>query len=196
LIAPPAAESPQKAAAPKQPVWLPLKKIWTRYWWLPFLLAALGCALWIMVRGTPEARRRDQKIKDQQAACPARDAGILMLRCGAQSFDIGSWNRFRGTSIGPGKKNTIRTAGTASGERDLWLYKKGPALILKNVAAASCLVNGLEVKPSGRLRVVLPAVVQLSDKTRLHLEVLRPKVTSVPKERSGYEQPTELQTVS
>jgi hypothetical protein len=175
--------------------WTRLKELPSRYWWLVLPLAVvLAGMIWITIHGTREARRLAEKTEGYLAAGPARHIGILMVRWGEQSYELGSLDRFRSSSIGPGSKNTIRIPGTTTTDQHLRLYKKGPDLMVKNVAPSPCRVNGLEVKPGHKLRLVVPAVIQLNDHTKLHLEIVRPPATTPQKESDTHEQSIDLPT--
>jgi hypothetical protein len=184
-VAPPTVVSPQPPTDPQQPRWARLRGAIGRYWWLlPWAAVFTGLAF-VVSRSIAQARRWDAKRQGHLAKGPSSDPGRLVVRYGEQSYQLGPLKQFRSAHIGPGAANTIRTPDTTPGERHVTIYRRGDNIILRNLAPAPILVNSLEVKPGGRRRLVIPSVIQLNNKTKLNLELVRPDPRSARPERSG-----------
>ncbi len=87
--------------------------------------------------------------------------------------------------------NIIRLMDDSVKDHHLRIYRRGDRLMAQNLANSPIKVNSTEVKPRGRCRVSLPATIQLNDKVKLNLEVLRPKVSRRTNGSASHEQSTE-----
>jgi hypothetical protein len=183
---------PAEAKPPQEEVAVPQRSFWSRvrgavssYWWLILLLiAALGVLILVISRDVLKAGRWDMQKKEHLASA-SRDPKRLIARYGDDYRDLGRLDHFRSIHVGPGKKNTIRTADSTGGERYLRLYRRGDDVMLKNLANSSVLANNIEVKPGRKQRLVIPSAIQLPDKTKLNLDFVRPDTKAAQTERNA-----------
>jgi len=166
-------QPPERVEVPQRSFWARLKGAFYSYWWLiPTAAVLTGLAL-LISQSIGQAHKWDTRVKGHLAASASSDPGMLVMRCGDQYYQLGPLDRFRSAHIGPGSKNTIRTPDITTGDRLLKLYRHRQDVMVKNLGAASIIANGIEVKPGRKHRLVVPSVIQVNEKTKLNLELVR-----------------------
>ena len=76
--------------------------------------------------------------------------------------------------------NTIRALlhYAPTSDRHIRIYRKGRRLRLKNLGMTPVTVNGSQVNPKSKHRLVLPSIIRLNDKIKINLSLLKSKVNS------------------
>lgn len=176
-IAPAEAEPQPKRALGKILLWILLP--------VAGLLALLGLTLYMGIRN---ANRWKESVNSHLKQTRRQSPGILIAKLNGQSYRLGPVDRFKAAHIGSGPNNSIRITGDKSiKDRHLRIYRKGNGLWLKNLARSSVIANGTEIKSRCKHRLIVPAVIQLNDKAKLNLELLRQKPITPDNRRENNE---------
>jgi hypothetical protein len=190
-------EPPEQVTGSGHPLWVGAQRAVYDFWWLIPLAAALAIPIFFVARDVAAAHKRNVRKKGHLAANASREPKRLVLRYGDKSHELGRLDRFRAIHVGPGKSNTVRTPGSTAGERYLRLYRKRNEVMLDNLATSPVHVNQVEVKPGRTQRLVIPALIQLNDKTKLKLDfVRRDSRAAQTKRKVSHAEQTEPQHVS
>jgi hypothetical protein len=148
------------------------------------LLVLFGLALFIGLR---KANLWKDRINSYLKQAQYQSSKILLAKLNGRSYRLGQLESFKVAHLGSGLNNAIRVSDKSIKDHHLKIYRKGNDLWLKNLARSSIIANGTEIKPRSKARLVVPAVVQLNDKTKLILELLRQKQNAPEIRRAEHE---------
>lgn len=157
----------------------------TRLWpWLAaasiFPLALLG---YILVHGNHQAKQARIQAKERLKDSHRTNDDVLVAKVNGQTHHLGKLGQLPIIHIGSGMNNTIRIAEKGVNDCHIRIYRKGLNPMIQNIGTKPITANSLELKPRAKQRLILPAVIELTENTKLTLSVLRPKNT-VATERS------------
>jgi hypothetical protein len=176
---PPEQEMPQEPAKePESPAPAKLKDKWlfkSRYWWIVLPIAALlTLGVLALLKNLRNASTWKTKVGSHSRKRQDQAPGILMANVNGQSYKLGQIDRFKAIHVGSGPDNTIKVPDRSIQSRHMRIYKKGDELMLENLAKTPVFLNGSEVKPSSKQRLVIPSVITLGDKIKLDLKLIKP----------------------
>lgn len=166
----------KKPSRPPSKIWSRLKSIIARPW---FWIIAIGSILliaiaFVLLGGLRKARRWNARISSRLRSSQTKISGILIAKVNGQTHQLGQFHRFNSAHIGRGSGNSIKIADKDLAERHLKLYKKGNNIMAQNLARSPVTVNGANIKPKQKQRLTLPSVIQLNDKIKVALSILKP----------------------
>jgi len=182
----PEGQTKEKAPPFWQRAWRQLHGFTRRtFWWLlvPLLVLLLVLGI-VFAAGFKEARRWQSMITSRLKKNRSSDSGVLIAKLNGQTYRLGKLDTFRAVNVGKGINNTIRIDDKSLSDRHLQVFKRGNALMVRNLSQSPIAVNGTQVKRRGKHPLVLPSVVELSDRTKLNLELVKPK-TDAKQNRSA-----------
>jgi hypothetical protein len=186
------AEQPNTPQEPNIPVEIQLeskpKKAWGKIlrWILIPIASLLIILVLVLFTGLRNANQWKQRAGSYLKQTEHQRSGVLLAKLNGQSYRLGQWDRFKAAHVGKDTNNSIRVMNDKSIEdRHLIIYRKGKDLWIRNLARTSVLANGTEIESRHKHRLVVPAVIQLSDTTKLSLELIRQK--SNPTRRTEHE---------
>ncbi|MFC1604017.1 FHA domain-containing protein [Planctomycetota bacterium] len=158
-------------------------------WWILIPIAGLLVLIGLVLfMGLRNANQWKQRVGSHLKKSERQGSGVLLAKLNGQAYRLGQWDRFKAAHVGKDTNNSIRVTGDKSIEdRHLRIYKKGNDLWLRNMARTSVVANGTEIKSRHKHRLVVPAVIQLSEKTKLSLELLRQKTKAPENRRTEHE---------
>jgi hypothetical protein len=165
----PVEQPPEKVEVPQRSFWAWLKRAFHGYWWLIPTAVVLAGLVLVISQSIAQARKWDGKVKASQKTARHNDPEVLVATSNGQSYQLGPPSSFHSANIGKGVGNAIRIADDSLEDRHARLYRKRTNFLLKNSARSPVTVNGSQIKPGGKCRLVLPSVIQLNDKTKLNL---------------------------
>jgi hypothetical protein len=160
-----------------------------RYWWSLIPIAVLLCGLGIyLAKNIRTARDWSGRVNSHLAKTKTKDNGLLIARFDGQLSRLGPFDRFSSAHGGSNRNNTIRLSREGVAGRHFKLYRKGENLMLKNLVRTPIGANGNELKPHGKCRLILPAVIAINDNVKLTLELLHEKASSSERETQNENQ--------
>jgi hypothetical protein len=145
---------------------------------LLWLLPAIGLPavlVLLFASSISKARKFKTGLTSRLKTTAPKNPGTLLAKINGQTHSLGRPDRMKVINIGSDSRNTIKTPGESISPRHVTIYHKGKDLMLKNVGGSPISVNGLQLKPKAKQKLVIPSVVKLNDKTKVNLTMLKPK---------------------
>ena len=157
--------------------WSRLTKLAVNPWsWIitavALLIGALLLAGHIAVR---RAGRMTTTVKGRLATSRREVTGTLVVTVNGQSHPLGPYARFNGIHLGRDTGNTIQLTDKQIEKRHLRLFKKGADLMIHNLSKIPFVADGKTIRPGHKEPLPLPANVQITEKIRMTVAVVRPK---------------------
>jgi hypothetical protein len=143
-------------------------------WWI--LLPAVVLLVLLGLTFSKAAKTASQwktKVRSHFGKVPKPDPETLVAELNGQSYRLGRPDRFKAIHIGSGQENTIRVPDKSIQTRHVTIYRKAHDLLLRNTSRSPVSLNGREVAPGDRRRLVLPSVIALNDNVKLTLRLIR-----------------------
>jgi hypothetical protein len=191
--APAQKEQPEK---PKKSLWALTRDFIIDKWlWLVAICVAIPLAVlgYLIAQDNRRARQRRARAKAGLKNNNTRTDGIVVAKVNGRTHHLGKLNQLPTIHIGSGVRNTIRIPDEGVSDRHIRLYRKGTDLMIQNIGAKPIAVNSLSLPPKAKQRLVLPAIVELTEKTKLHFSLLRPKDSAPAGKENKHEQAKQLQ---
>jgi len=187
----------EKPARARKSLWALVKSFVTDRWlWL--VAGGLAIPLAFLASFIAEDGRRAKKRREQAKAVRKNNRsqtdGIVIVKVNDQTHHLGKRNQLPVIHIGSGKRNGVRVFDRGVSDRHVRLYRKGSDLMVQNVGAAPIRVNNLPLPPKARQRLLLPTIVELTENTKLHFSLLRPKESAPAGKETNHEHAKELQS--
>ena len=98
-----------------------------------------------------------------------------MVTVNGQSYPLGPYQRFSSIHLGRGVGNTIKRSDEGIDDRHLRLFKKGADLMIHNLSKTPFVAGGKTVRPGHKEPLTLPTTVQITEKIRMTVAVVKPK---------------------
>jgi len=171
------AEEPQEEAVAEPTESKEPQKLNKNFLWLVPAVGLLTVLALLFLNSISKARKWKSGITSRLNTTQQKDPGTLIVKMNGQTHSLGRPDRIKAINIGSDSQNTIKIPGKSISGRHVTIYRKGKDLMLKNVGASPIAVNGLQVKPKDKQRLVIPSVVKLNDQTKLNLALLKAKAT-------------------
>jgi hypothetical protein len=147
-------------------------------WWiLPPAAALLAFVLYLVSRALGTARHWQTKVRSRLGKTQPSNRQVLVAELNGQSHRLGDLDRFNAIHVGSGPDNTIKVPDKSIASRHLRIYRKGSSLMLRNLAKSPVRLNGSEVKPGGKRGLVVPSVIDLTEKVKLNLRLANQPLT-------------------
>jgi len=115
------------------------------------------------------ARRWQAKVgaRLRTAAKPAKAQEVVLAQVDGRTYRLGQLDQIRRIHVGAAPGNTIQVSGATIAPRHLRLCGGKGCLFLRNLADTPVVVDGIEVRPRGRRRLLLPTQVKLTEKVTI-----------------------------
>lgn len=146
-----------------------------RLLWLVPAVGLLTVLALLFLSNISKAKKFKSSITSRLKTTSTKDTGTLIAEMNGQTHNLGRPDRIKAINIGRDSRNTIKPPDKSLSLRHATIYRKGKDLMIKNIGASPIAVNGLQVKPKAKQRLIMPSVVQLSDQTKLNLKLQKPK---------------------
>jgi len=150
----------------------PARRLWP---WLVLLLILVAIIVGaILSKNFKEYKILQEKLRARLAKIRRhKNNKMLNASYNGRTFRLGTLARLRAVHIGSGPHNSIKITDDSITDRHLKIYRKRRNLMVRNLARTSIFVRHSEVKPGHEHPLVLPTVLQLSEKVKLELSVNR-----------------------
>jgi len=154
-----------------------LKKLVANPWsWISGATAILaGTLLLAVLVAIRRASRMSSAFRSRFGASKRELAGTLVVEINGQSYPLGPYQRFSSIHLGRGVGNTIKLGEEGIEEQHLRLFKKGDDLMIHNLSKTPLVAGGKTVQPGHKEQLVPPSTIQISEKTRMTVTVVKPK---------------------
>ncbi len=168
----------------------PLRALWPKaFWWvlLPLIVLTIVFGT-IYLIGSTKARKWQQSVTARLNQGRRTGEHTLIVRVNGNTHRLGRLEHFTRCSIGRGLANAIRIDDKNVAEQHLRLIKRREGLVVRNLSSSPISVNGSTVKPRHKQQLILPAAIELTEKIKLNVELVTPKVSPPVNRRDIHEE--------
>lgn len=147
--------------------------------WLVPAIGLLTIFAALLFNNISKANKWKTGINSRLKTTQQKEPGTLIAKLNGQTHTLGREDRIGTINIGSDNKNTVKISDKSVDGRHVTIYRKGKDLMLKNIGTSAIAVNGLQIKPRAKQRLVIPSVIKFNERTKLNLEISRPKIAGI-----------------